>query len=63
MMFGIAITFAVTSAVLFLSNDAPATAKASNSTTATLKKKQALIITPTPYVTTNGGGFGAHVRF
>lgn len=63
MMFGIAITFAVTSAVLFLSNDAPATASASSSKTATLKKKQALIITPTPYVTTNGGGFGAHVRF
>ena len=63
MMFGIAITFAVTSAVLFLSNDAPATAKASNSKTATLPKKKTVSITPTPYVTTNGGGFGAHVRF
>lgn len=63
MMFGIAITFAVTSAVLFLSNDAPATAKAAQPKVAKAPKPQSIKITPTPYVTHNGGGFGAHVRF
>ena len=67
MMFGIAITFGVTSAVLFLSNDAPQTAKAAapkNVGAATPKKAPAKItVTPAPYVTPNGGGASALVRF
>jgi PEGA domain-containing protein len=68
MMFGIAITFGVTSAVLFLSSDAPASAKgASRTRTATRSapkpaKKTPRII-PTPYVTSTGGGAGALFRF
>ena len=58
MMFGIAITFGVTSAVLFLTNDAPASAKAEPA-----KKPAKITITPTPYVTPSGGGAGALVRF
>jgi hypothetical protein len=61
MMFGIAITFGVTSAVLFLSNDAPASAKASQPKTAKAPKK--VTVTPTPYVTSHGGGAGALFRF
>jgi hypothetical protein len=61
MMFGIAITFGVTSAVLFLSNDAPASAKASKPKTAKAPKK--VTVTPTPYVTSHGGGAGALIRF
>ncbi|MDB4934946.1 MAG: Fe-S oxidoreductase, partial [Labilithrix sp.] len=70
MMFGIAITFGVTSAVLFLSNDAPATAKADPKNTvraaqaAPVKKAPAKItVTPAPYVTPTGGGASALVRF
>ena len=72
MMFGIAITFGVTSAVLFLSSDAPQSAKADpadkknapGAAVAVAKKAPAKItITPTPYVTHNGGGAGALVRF
>jgi len=70
MMFGIAITFGVTSAVLFLSNDAPQSAKADPADqkkaprVAVAKKAPAKItITPTPYVTPTGGGAGAVVRF
>jgi hypothetical protein len=69
MMFGIAITFGVTSAVLFLSSDAPQQAKndPSKSTpgSARVAKKAApkVTITPTPYVTPSGGGAGALVRF
>ncbi len=62
MMFGIAITFGVTSAVLFLSSDAPASAKAQPSKVATAKKKK-LTVMPTPYVTSSGGGAGALFRF
>lgn len=65
MMFGIAITFGVTSAVLFLSNDTPQTASAAapkKKTTAARTSKKATII-PAPYVTPTGGGAGAFVRF
>ena len=65
MMFGIAITFGVTSAVLFLSNDAPASAKA-NLPKATAKApppKAKITVTPAPYVTPTGGGASALVRF
>lgn len=64
MMFGVAITFGVTSAVLFLSSDAPASAKnAAPTTTAAAPKKKSVTVIPTPYVTPNGGGAGALVRF
>jgi hypothetical protein len=67
MMFGVAITFGVTSAVLFLSSDAPpATAKAKTVTTgarAAAKAKSSITVTPAPYVTPHGGGAGALVRF
>lgn len=69
MMFGIAITFGVTSAVLFLSNDAPASAKASKFKTArsapppTPKKPKSYSILPSGYVLPTGGGAGALVRF
>ena len=61
MMFGIAITFGVTSAVLFLSNDAPQTAKAQSPRRVATPAK--ITVTPTPYVTSTGGGAGALFRF
>jgi hypothetical protein len=64
MMFGIAITFGVTSAVLFLSNDAPSSAKAAAPKTAAAPKpKKNVTVIPAPYVTPSGGGAGALVRF
>jgi hypothetical protein len=66
MMFGIAITFGVTSAVLFLSSDAPATAKGKALPVAARRhtpKTSKVTITPAPYVTPTGGGAGALVRF
>jgi hypothetical protein len=72
MMFGIAITFGVTSAVLFLSSDAPQTAKADpKSAPAVAQAKPArprpapakITVTPAPYVTPTGGGAGALIRF
>jgi hypothetical protein len=64
MMFGIAITFGVTSAVLFLSSDAPATAKAAApKAAAKAPAKRGVSVTPAPYVTSHGGGAGALFRF
>jgi len=65
MMFGIAITFGVTSAVLFLSgNDAPPAAAAKNARPVLAAKKAPKVtITPTPYVTPSGGGASALLRF
>ncbi len=65
MMFGIAITFGVTSAVLFLSgNDAPPAAAAKNAKPVVAARKTPKVtITPTPYVTPSGGGAGALLRF
>src|SRR4029077_10689303 len=63
MMFGIAITFGVTSAVLFLSSDAPQSAKAKPAQVIAKKAPAKITITPTPYVTPTGGGAGALVRF
>jgi hypothetical protein len=62
MMFGIAITFGVTSAVLFLSNDAPTSAKAAPPKSPTVAKKS-VTVQGAPYVTKNGGGVGALVSF
>jgi hypothetical protein len=58
MMFGIAITFGVTSAVLFLSSDAPANAKANPP-----KPQKTVKVTASPYVTSSGGGAGALLSF
>ena len=64
MMFGIAITFGVTSAVLFLSSDAPASAKAqSPKVAAPAPKKNKPTIIPAPYITPSGGGIGTVVSF
>ncbi|MBX3260879.1 MAG: PEGA domain-containing protein, partial [Labilithrix sp.] len=65
MMFGIAITFGVTSAVLFLSNDAPSTAKAAAPKTAAAPKpkKKNVTVLPAPYVSPTGGGFGTVIKF
>ena len=65
MMFGIAITFGVTSAVLFLSNDSPATAKAASPKVASAPKpkKKNVTVIPAPYVTPTGGGFGTVIKF
>ncbi len=61
MAFGVAITFGVTSAVLFFS-DTATDAKTGKSGTS-VAKKSGPSITPTPIVTKNGGGAGALVRF
>ncbi|HEY8073447.1 MAG TPA: PEGA domain-containing protein [Labilithrix sp.] len=57
MMFGIAITFGVTSAVLFLSSDQPAQAKA------TPPKPKKVTVQAAPFVTKSGGGAGAQLSF
>lgn len=62
MMFGVAITFGVTSAVLFLTSDDPAPAAAKAKPVKAVAKKSVTVI-PTPYVTQNGGGAGLNVRF
>lgn len=67
MMFGVALTFGVTSAVLFFSKDAPdnTTAKAAPARVGALApaKRSKVTIVPAPYVTPHGGGAGALVRF
>ena len=78
MCFGIAITFGVTSAVLFLSdngskaasndpvapnNGAPKTATASQKTAENKSTRSSFTITPTPIVNAHGGGAGALIRF
>lgn len=62
MMFGVAITFGVTSAVLFLSGDDPAPATAKAKPVKAVAKKSVTVV-PTPYVTQSGGGAGLNVRF
>lgn len=62
MMFGIAITFGVTSAVLFFSSDAPASAKAQSPKVAKPKPSKPKI-TPAPYISPSGGGIGTVVSF
>ncbi len=61
MCFGVAITFGVTSAVLFLTKDPP---KAGAQAAPAVKAAQPRVtVTPTPYITHGGGGAGALVRF
>lgn len=62
MMFGIAITFGVTSAVLFLTSDQPAAAAAKSAPVKAVAKKKVTVV-PSPYVTQHGGGAGLNVRF
>lgn len=63
MAFGVAITFGVTSAVLFLTNDeappAPPPAKASKADA----KKNRITLVPTPFVGPHEGGAGVLLRF
>jgi hypothetical protein len=68
MSFGVALTFGVTSAVLFLTSDEPpaaTTPSASNhgNKTADAKKPRGLKITPTPMVGPHSGGAGLTLRF
>lgn len=62
MSFGVALTFGVTSAVLFLTHDeAPATSSTASKTTTA--KANRVKITPTPVVGPHSGGAGLTVRF
>ncbi len=67
MSFGVALTFGVTSAVLFLTKDEPPPAAASTESgggahVASAKKKS-FTITPTPIVSAHSGGAGLTIRF
>ncbi len=66
MSFGVAITFGVTSAVLFLTKDeAPTAASTSKETIAkaSSRKPKAMTITPTPMVGPHSGGAGLVLQF
>ena len=66
MSFGVALTFGVTSAVLFLTNDdpPPQSSAAARATTAKARaRKDHITITPTPMVGAHSGGAGLLVRF
>ncbi len=68
MCFGVAITFGVTSAVLFLTKDPPKAAAAAPGAPGVVALKARptvprVSIIPTPYITPQGGGAGALVRF
>jgi hypothetical protein len=67
MAFGVAVTFGVTSAVLFLTKDESVTPTSSihGATTAkaTAAKKTAVTFTPTPIVGPHSGGAGFVLRF
>ncbi|HSQ66693.1 MAG TPA: PEGA domain-containing protein [Polyangiaceae bacterium] len=63
MAFGVAITLGVTSVVLFLTNDEDAAPKSASAPARTTAKKHPVRIIPTPFITPNGGGAGALLRF
>jgi hypothetical protein len=67
MAFGVALTFGVTSAVLFLTKDEPPPAASAQPRTTTAKagdsKKHAITILPTPVVGPHSGGAGVLLRF
>jgi len=63
MCLGVAITFGVTSAVLFLTKDPPKQASAGPAKVARKPAAPRVSIVPTPYITPQGGGAGALVRF
>jgi hypothetical protein len=67
MAFGVALTFGVTSAVLFLTKDEPPAASSAAPKAVTAKaqtdKKSHVTLTPTPMVGAHSGGAGLTVRF
>ena len=66
MAFGVAVTFGVTSAVLFLTKDESTTAQSrrvTHTTTASAEKKKAVTFTPVPIVGPHTGGAGLLLRF
>ncbi len=63
MCLGVAITFGVTSAVLFLTKDPPKQASTGPAKVAQKPAAPRVSIVPTPYITPQGGGAGALVRF
>ncbi|MDP9152019.1 MAG: PEGA domain-containing protein [Myxococcota bacterium] len=67
MAFGVALTFGITSAVLFLTKDEAATAKAGGANVATSTsggtKRQAVTILPAPFVGTHSGGASVVLQF
>jgi hypothetical protein len=64
MSFGVALTFGVTSAVLFLTKDeAPAATSSTRPTVKAAERKNRITITPTPLVGAHSGGAGVLVRF
>jgi hypothetical protein len=66
MAFGVAITFGVTSAVLFLTGDEPApaaAARARSMTQTASAESKGIKITPTPMVGPHTGGAGVLVQF
>jgi hypothetical protein len=66
MAFGVALTFGVTSAVLFLTRDEPAAAGSSTAAAAPPKPRRAdnaIRLTPTPIVGPHTGGAGVLLRF
>jgi len=64
MAFGVALTFGVTSAVLFLTKDEPpATSSAAAKAVTAKNDKKHVTVTPTPMVGAHSGGAGLTVRF
>jgi hypothetical protein len=68
MSFGVALTFGVTSAVLFLTRDEAPAASSATPRTTTAKaeadsKRNRITVTPTPVVGPHSGGAGFTVRF
>jgi hypothetical protein len=66
MAFGVALTFGVTSAVLFLTKDEPPPAAQAQPRAMTAKvggAKNAITVVPTPVVGPHSGGAGVLVRF
>ncbi len=63
MCIGVAVTFGVTSLVLFFTNDTPDPAQKQARTPSHSAKAKAFTIVPTPVITSHGGGAGALVRF
>jgi hypothetical protein len=66
MSFGVALTFGVTSAVLFLTRDEPPAAVSSaqpRTKTADAKSTKRVTVTPTPIVGPHSGGAGLTLRF
>ena len=65
MAFGVALTFGITSAVLFLAKDEPRATASTTPKTPAARSQQASTwtFTPAPYVNQHGAGAGALVRF